>query len=71
MLISAGIGLFTRGRGWLTPAAIGPSEFAAALYRGGSMAAHWTGPLVYFVALSVPMITASFLGRRIRARALR
>lgn len=68
ILLSVGIGFFTRGRGWLTAAAIGPAEFAAALYRGGSMAAHWIGPFFYFVALSAPMLVASFLGRRLRSR---
>jgi hypothetical protein len=68
ILLSALIGCFSGGPGWLTPAAIGPAEFAAALYRGGGMAAHWVGPLFFFLALSVPMLIASLAGRRIRSR---
>ena len=68
IVLSLAIGFFTSGRGWLTPAAIGPTEFAAALYRGGSLAANWVSPLLYFLALSVPMLLASFVGRRLRSR---
>jgi hypothetical protein len=68
MLLSALIGCFTTGLGWLTPAAIGPAEFGAALYRAGGMAAHWVGPFFYFLALSVPMLIASLAGRRLRSR---
>jgi hypothetical protein len=68
MLLSALIGCFTAGLGWLTPAAIGPAEFGAALYRGGRMAVHWVGPLFFFLALSVSMLIASLAGRRLRSR---
>jgi hypothetical protein len=68
ILLSAVVGFFSSGRGWLAPAAIGPAEFAAAFYRGGSLAAHWLGPFAYFLALSVPMVIASFAGRRLRRR---
>jgi len=68
VLLSLAIGYFSSGRGWLAPAAIGPAEFAAALYRGGSMAAHWVGPFFYFLMLSLPMVVASFAGRRLRMR---
>ena len=68
ILLSVVIGFVTKGRGWLTPAAIGPAEFGAALYRGGNLAAHWVGPFFYFLALSVPMLIASLAGRRLRSR---
>ncbi len=68
VLLSGAIGYFSRGRGWMTPAAIGPAQFAAALYRGASMASAWLGPFVYVMALSVPMVLAAYVGRRMRAR---
>lgn len=68
VVLSGAIGYFSRGRGWMTPAAIGPAQFAAALYRGASMAASWLGPFFSFVALSVPMVLAAYLGRRLRRR---
>jgi hypothetical protein len=68
IVVSFAIGFFSGGRGWLAAAAIGPAEFAAALYRGGSMAAHWIGPFVYFVGLSIPMVLAAYVGRRLRSR---
>jgi len=66
--LCAAIGYFSTGRGWMTPAVIGPAQFAAALYRGASMASAWLGPFVYFVALSVPMVLAAYVGRRMRVR---
>lgn len=68
VLLSGAIGYFSTGRGWMTPAVIGPAQFAAALYRGASMASAWLGPFVYFVALSVPMVLAAYVGRRLRLR---
>jgi hypothetical protein len=68
-IAAVAIGYFSHGRGWLAPAVIGPARFAAALYRGGSMAAAWLGPFVYYLAaLSVPMLLAAYLGRRLRTR---
>ena len=66
VVLSGAIGYFSRGRGWLAPAVIGPTQFAAALYRGASMASAWLGPFFYFVALSVPMVLAAYVGRRAR-----
>jgi hypothetical protein len=71
ILLSLAIGGFSSGRGWLAPAAIGPAQFAAALYRGASLATHWVGPFFYFLALSAPMLLAAFLGRRLRLRRTR
>lgn len=68
VVASVALGFFTSGYGWLAPALIGPAEFAAALYRGGSMATTWVGPLLYYVGLSVPMVLAGFVGRRFRQR---
>lgn len=68
VVVSAVLGFFTSGSGWLAPAVIGPAEFAAALYRGGSMASNWLGPLAYYLALSVPMLLAGYVGRRLRGR---
>ena len=68
VVVSAALGFFTGGYGWLAPAAIGPAEFAAALYRGGSMASNWLGPLAYYLGLSLPMVLAAFVGRRLASR---
>lgn len=68
VLLAAAIGYFSTGRGWMTPAIIGPAQFAAALYRGASMAASWFGPLLYFVALSIPMVLAAYVGHRFASR---
>ncbi len=68
VVLSAAIGYFSSGRGWMTPAVVGPTQFAAALYRGASMASSWLGPFVYFVALSIPMVLAAYVGRRARTR---
>ena len=68
VVLSGAIGYLSRGRGWLAPAAIGPAQFAAALYRGASMAPAWLGPFLYFVALSVPMVLAAYVGHRVRQR---
>lgn len=67
-LLSLAIGYFASGRGWMAPALIGPAEFAAALYRGGSLATNWLTPFVYFLALSIPMLLAGWVGHRIRSR---
>ncbi|MGE3957648.1 MAG: hypothetical protein AB7H96_13085 [Vicinamibacterales bacterium] len=71
VVLSVVIGAATGGRGWLTPAAIGPAQFAAALYRGGSLASSWTGPFLAYLALGVPMLLAAYVGRRLRQRARR
>jgi hypothetical protein len=68
VVLAGAIGYFSSGRGWMTPAVIGPAQFAAALYRGANMASAWLGPFVYFVALSVPMVLAAYVGRRMRLR---
>lgn len=68
VVLAAAIGYFSSGRGWMTPAVIGPAQFAAALYRGASMASSWIGPFFYFVALSIPMVLAAYVGRRTRTR---
>jgi hypothetical protein len=66
--LSCAIGYFGSARAWVTTAAIGPAQFGAALYRGGSMAAHWVGPFFYFLGLSAPMVLAALVGRRLRTR---
>lgn len=68
VVVSAALGFFTTGRGWWTPAAVGPAQFVSALYRGATMASAWLGPFVYFLALSIPMVLAAFVGRRLRLR---
>ncbi|MGC4080860.1 MAG: hypothetical protein QM736_01755 [Vicinamibacterales bacterium] len=68
VVLSFAIGYAASGRGWLAPALIGPAEFAAALYRGASMASNWIGPFFYYLALSVPLVLAAYVGHRFRAR---
>lgn len=68
VVLSVALGFFTRGNGWMAAALIGPAEFAAAFYRGGNLASNWVGPLAYYLALSVPMVLAAFVGRRFRNR---
>ena len=68
VVLCAAIGYFSTGRGWMTPAVIGPAQFAAALYRGASMAPAWLWPFFYFVGLSVPLVLAAYVGRRMRLR---
>ncbi|MBS1818451.1 MAG: hypothetical protein JSU08_11005 [Acidobacteria bacterium] len=71
VLLSVVIGYVSRGYGWTAPFVVGPAQFVAALYRGGSMAASWAGPLAYFVGLGIGLLAAGFLGLRLRRRTAR
>jgi len=68
VVLSGAIGYFSSGRGWLAPAVVGPTQFAAALYRGASMASSWLGPFFYLMASSIPLVLAAYVGRRMRVR---
>lgn len=70
LAVSFAIGLFARGRAWLSTWLIVPAQVFTMMVRSGELGGLWPLAVALSAGLSVPFAGAAFIGTKFRRRSL-